>query len=190
VKRLTSAGYPVLAARDPGGTLVGEAIRRLLQKDSGNEPMSPETELFLFLASRAQMVRHVILPALKKGIHVVCDRFADSTTAYQGYGRECDLDTVLMINNFATQGLTPDITILLDVDVNVGFERLEQRHSKNRTQKDRIERETPAFHERVRAGFLELARRRPGRFKVLDTSRPISEVDDEIWKVVRSVIDR
>ncbi len=138
VERMTSEGYPVIAARDPGDTHVGEAIRNLLKQDSGDEPLCPETELFLFLASRAQLVRQVILPALKKGVHVVCDRFADSTAAYQGYGRGCDLKSVLKMNDFAVQGVVPDITILLDIEVSAGLERVELRGAGTGCGKDRI----------------------------------------------------
>ena len=191
MEQMTSAGYPVIAARDPGGTVIGEEIRHVIQQDTGSEPMRPETELFLFMASRAQLVREVILPALGKGTHVVCDRFADSTTAYQGYGRGYDMETIFTINNMAVQDLTPDITILLDIDVKLGFERLKQRHRKNRTQNDRIENEAMAFHERVRSGYLELARRWTDRFHVVDTSSlPISDIKEEIWKAVRYVLDK
>lgn len=189
VERITSAGYPVIAARDPGGTHVGEDIRQLLKQDPGGEPLCAKTELFLFLASRAQLVRQVILPALEKGVHVVCDRFADSTTAYQGYGRESDLESLLRMNDFAVQGVVPDITILLDIDVSAGFERLERRAAGTGTEKDRIEREPLAFHERVRAGYLDLAGRWPERFRRVDASRPTARVDNEIWGEVRRVIE-
>ncbi|MFC1461443.1 dTMP kinase [Verrucomicrobiota bacterium] len=189
VERIMSAGHQVIVARDPGTTDAGEAIRDLLKQDLGNEPLCRETELFLFLAARAQLVRQVILPALKKGVHVVCDRFADSTTAYQGYGRKCDLKNLLKMNDFAVQGLVPDITILLDIDVSDGLKRVERRGAGTGSEKDRIEREEQAFHERVRAGYLDLARRWPDRFRRVDTSRPIDEVKDEVWREVRRVIE-
>ncbi len=188
VERMTSEGYPTVFARDPGDTRVGEAIRCLLIHDAENEPICPETELFLFLASRAQLVKRVVLPALEKGMNVVCDRFADSTTAYQGYGRGCDLNTVLMMNHFAVQGQMPDITILLDIDVNLGFQRLQHRNAKNKSQKDRIEREALAFHEQVRVGYLELAKRWPERIRCINASGEIPEVDDKIWRIVHRVI--
>ena len=189
VARMAQEGFSVIAAREPGGTRVGEAIRKLLQQDAGDEPLGSEGELFLFMASRAQLVQQVILPALEKGIHVVCDRFADSTCAYQGYGRGVDLDRILMINDLAVQGLMPDVTLLLDIPVAVGFERLQVRNADTNAQKDRIERETLAFHERVREGYLDLARRWPDRIRRIDTSGEFVEVNDELWRVVKRVID-
>lgn len=189
VARMAQEGFSVIAARDPGGTRLGEAIRQLLQHDAADEPLSLEPELFLFMASRAQLVQRVILPALEKGIHVVCDRFADSTCAYQGYGRGIDLDRVLAINDLATQGLMPDVTLLLDIPVSVGFERLQVRNADTHAQKDRIEREALAFHERVREGYLALARRWPERIRRIDTSGVFLEVGEDIWKVVKRVID-
>lgn len=189
VEQMQAAGYSVLATREPGGTRMGEGLRRLLQHDDSGEPVSPETELFLFLASRAQLVRQFIQPALTKGIHVVCDRFADSTTAYQGYGRGYDVETILRLNDLATGGLAPDLTFLLDVDVRAGFERLRQRNAQNGASKDRIERETLVFHERVRAGYHQLARRWPARFRVIDVSGPVAEVQTGIWAIVRGMLE-
>jgi dTMP kinase len=188
VAQLQSAGHSVITAREPGGTPVGEAVRRLLQHDEGGEGMAAEAELFLFMASRAQLVRQVILPALAEGICVVCDRFADSTTAYQGYGRGCDVETILALNNLATGGLLPDLTILLDVDVKAGFERLHQRNLSQGLKKDRIERETISFHERVRSGYLELARRWPQRIRVVDAARDEEVVQSDIWELVQHVM--
>lgn len=189
VERITSAGYAVISAREPGGTRLGEALRELLKREVGNEPLCREAELLLFLASRAQLVRQVILPALKRGVHVVCDRFADSTTAYQGYGRQCDIEILLKMNDFAVQGIAPDITILLDVDVSDGFERLKSRDDGTGAEKDRIERESVAFHERVHAGYLDLARRWPDRFRRIDSSRPTAQVQEDVWREVRHVIE-
>ncbi|MBU4199393.1 MAG: dTMP kinase [Verrucomicrobia bacterium] len=189
VARMTQAGFSVIAAREPGGTRLGEAIRKLLQQDAADEPLGSEAELFLFMASRAQLVQQVILPALAKGIHVVCDRFADSTSAYQGYGRGVDLDRILMINDLAVQGLMPDVTLLLDIPVAIGFERLQVRNADANAQKDRIEREALGFHERVRDGYLDLARRWPDRIRRIDTSGVFSEVNEELWRVVKRVID-
>lgn len=190
VERLKAAGRDVLYAREPGGTPTGEAIRQILQYDKAGEPICGETEVLLFAASRAQLVRHVILPALERGADVVCDRFADSTTAYQGYGRGFPIDQMLAINQFAINGAEPDLTVLLDVDVEVGFRRLAQRHQETSSTWDRIEREEKAFHEKVRAGYRELARRWPGRFKVIDAGRSVEAVDEDVWKVVQDVIHR
>ena len=190
VARLAAGNYPVIAVREPGGTRVGEAIRRLLQQDAGDEPLCSEAELFLFMASRAQLVTRVILPALAKGVHVICDRFADSTSAYQGYGRGVDLDRILAINDLAVQGLLPDLTLLLDIPVSAGFERVRARNAGDQSRQDRIESESQAFHERVRAGYLDLARRWPNRIQRIDTSGAAAEVEEEIWRVVKRVIER
>lgn len=190
VARLTAENYPVIAVREPGGTRAGEAIRRLLQQDGGDEPLCSEAELFLFLASRAQLVTLVILPALAKGVHVVCDRFADSTSAYQGYGRGVDLERILAVNDLAVRGLQPDLTLLLDLPVSAGFERVRDRNGGDQSRHDRIERESQAFHERVRAGYLDLARRWPNRFQRIDSSGAVAEVDGEIWRAVKRVIER
>ena len=188
VAQLQEKGCSVIIAREPGGTPVGEAVRRLLQHDAGGEGMAAEAEIFLFMASRAQLVRQVISPALAEGVCVVCDRFADSTTAYQGYARGCDVETILVLNDLATGGLAPDLTILLDVDVKAGFERLHQRNLRQGVQKDRIERETLGFHERVRSGYLELARRWPQRIRVVDAARDEEAVQADIWELAQHVI--
>jgi len=191
--RLESAGRQVLYTREPGGTPTGEAIREVLQYDKAGEPICPETEVLLFAASRAQLVRKVILPALMKGTFVICDRFADSTTAYQGYGRGFPIDQMLAINDFAIGGAVPDITILLDVDLNIGFERLATRKGTQlmlEGQLDRIEREARAFHERVRKGYLELAKRWPERFKIIDARRDENAVEKDVWELICHVLPR
>lgn len=188
VERIAEAGSAVLYAREPGGTPTGEAIRQILQYNKAGEPICAETEVLLFAASRAQLVRRVILPALKSGQHVVCDRFADSTTAYQGYGRGFPMEQMLAINDFAINGATPDITFLLDLEVELGFQRLEERHRATSSTWDRIEREGREFHERVRQGYLDLARRWPERFVVVDARRSIKLVAEDVWLRVRHVI--
>lgn len=189
VKKLEEKGCKVLYAREPGGTPTGEAIRQILQYDKAGEPICPETEVLLFAASRAQLVRHVILPALEKGGHVVCDRFADSTTAYQGYGRGFPIDQMLAINDFAINGARPDVTFLLDVDIETGFKRVEQRRRKTAGRLDRIEREARAFHEKVRNGYLALARRWPDRFVIIDARHGEEEVAADVWGKVSDVLD-
>lgn len=183
-ERLKSLGHEVLITREPGGTPAGEAIRGILQHDQAGEDLCPEAELLLFEASRAQLVRTVILPALGKGIWVLCDRFADSTTAYQGYGRGFDLDTILMLNQSAMGDCVPDLTLLLDIEVRAGRERLSQRNLAQNTTSDRIEREALEFHERVRKGFLELAERWPDRIKVINVMREPDVVAAGIWEQV------
>ncbi len=189
LERLRAAGYPVIAARDPGGTNLGEAIRSLLQQELGDATLATEAELFLFMASRAQLVHQVILPALSKGTHVIADRFADSTCAYQGYGRGFDLDRILMINDLATQGLQPDLTLLLDIPVALGFERVRERSCSSGALPDRIECETLAFHEKVRCGYLDLARRWPERIQRIDTTAPAEEVQESIWRIARHAVE-
>ena len=189
VERMKSAGHRALLVREPGGTRAGETIRGLLGRLDEEEPMCRETELFLFLASRAQLVRQVIIPSLGEGIHVVCDRFADSTTAYQGYGRECDLPLVLKMNDFATCGLAPDLTVLLDIAVADGFARVEGRDAARRGARDRMERESIEFHEKVRRGYLELARLHPERFARVDAFRSQAEVREDVWREARRVLE-
>jgi dTMP kinase len=184
-RRLRKMGRKVLCTREPGGTRTGEAIRNILQHDSAGEPISPTAETLLFEASRAQLVEKVILPALKKGNAVLCDRFTDSTIAYQGYGRGLDVETIIDINSFVTGGLAPDITILLDIDIERGFERLQGRNQRQKTAHDRMEREARTFHKRVRAGFLKLARRWSKRFVVVDANRDAAAVEADVWRAVR-----
>ena len=187
-ERLKSAGHAVLTTREPGGTPTGEAIRGILQHDHAGESICPEAELLLFEASRAQLVQHVILPALKKGVWVICDRFVDSTAAYQGYGRGFDLATVLDINRFAMGTCIPDLTLLLDVETQTGLKRLTVRNREQNTTHDRFEREQVAFHERVRAGYLQLALRWPDRIRVIDGMRDEAAVEEDVWSAVNHAL--
>lgn len=190
IERLRQAGYEVVYTREPGGTELGEAIRGILQHDKIAEPLCPESEVFLFEASRAQLVRRVILPALEEGKIVVSDRFADSTTAYQGYGRGFGPETMITINDFAVGAAVPDVTLLLDVTIATGFQRLAERQRELFEKADRIEREEREFHERVRNGYLELAARWPERFRRIDAARESFEVESEIWNTVQDVLRR
>jgi len=183
-ERLRSEGREVVTMREPGGTPTGEAIREILQHDSGGEPIALETEVLLFAASRAQLVRTVLLPALDRGACVVCDRFSDSTLAYQGYGRGFDLKELIAINGFATDGIQPDVTVLLDLDIATGFERIGKRNAAEHRDRDRFEREEISFHEAVRAGYLELAQRWPERFVVVRSDGAIETVAERIWAAV------
>ncbi|MDD5482229.1 MAG: dTMP kinase [Kiritimatiellae bacterium] len=189
-EKLRTAGHEVAEVREPGGTSIGEVIRRLLSSKAGSEKMCPRTELLLFMASRAQLVQTVILPALRLGKHVVCDRFSDSTAAYQGYARGCSLKLIAAINAFAVQKLAPDLTILLDLDLRAGFKRLHQRNRRQGTEKDRIESENMAFHQRVREGYLDLAKKNPERFCIVNAGRPVTKVQTDIWKAAKNVIER
>lgn len=167
----------VMETREPGGTSVGEKIRRILLSPAGDDP-SVKTELLLFIAARAQLVRDVIAPALESGKWVVCDRFSDATIAYQGYGRGIDVEVVSNLDNFATGGLKPDRTILLDMDVETGIKRAVAGKAEFSTSNsgDRMEKEEVEFHRRVREGYLWLAGREPARIKTISATGPIGDV--------------
>lgn len=188
IQRLRDAGREVVYTREPGGTELGEAIRGILQHDKIKEALTAESEVFLFLASRAQLVRHVILPALAGGKIVVSDRFADSTTAYQGFGRGFPVETMIAMNAFAIGEAIPDVTLLLDVEVSAGFDRIAARQKELFETPDRIEREERAFHERVRNGYLELAQRFPERYRRLDAARDPNAVEVDIWHLVQEAL--
>ena len=179
--RLLANGIPTLLTREPGGTRTGEAIRNLLQHDSSDAEMGHRTEVLLFCASRAQIVEQVIRPALAKGDWVLCDRFTDSTLAYQGFGRGFPLEELQALNRFATGGLTPDLTLLLDISVDESYQRMAQRQA----EVDRIERSERAFHERLRHGYLELAAAAPERFRIIPTACPVEQTCDAIWRTVQ-----
>ncbi len=188
---LVSRGKLCLCTREPGGTTLGEMIRQVLL-EGGREEITSPTELFLYLADRAQHVHEVIRPALASGRLVLCDRFTDSTLAYQGYGRGVDLDMLRRLNQVASHGITPDLTFLLDCPVEVGLSRTAQRlvsQESGKGREDRFEREKMEFHERVRTGFLNLARAEPGRIYLVDASRPIQEIHEEIKKIVDEKLD-
>jgi dTMP kinase len=172
---------PALITHEPGSTLLGQKLRRWLKwtQDSG---ISPLTELLLFNAARSQLVSEVLKPSLDKGKTVICDRYADSTTAYQSYGRGLDREMVIAINNAATSSLTPDLTVLLDISPEAGLAR------KSGQRPDRFEQETVAFHRRVREGYLRLAEAEPQRFLVIDATKDKEEIAQIIWKKVISII--
>ncbi len=180
---LRAEGKTVLETREPGGTRLAELIRGLVREEREDPPVT-RAEVLLFLASRAQVVANVIRPALARGEWVVCDRFSDSTFAYQGYGRGIDVALLKDLNEFATEGLKPDLTILLDVPPEVSRARLEERQSATATSADRIEQAGELFHRRLRDGFLELARQEPSRFVVIDSSGPREEVSKGVMKAV------
>jgi len=188
--KLRAMGRKVVTMREPGGTPVGEAIRHVLQHDGRGAGMSPKTEALLFMASRAHLVQEKILPALEKGACVISDRFGDSTIAYQGFGRRLDVQALIDFNAFVVNGAVPDLTILLDLDVRRGFERLAERNRIKKESPDRIEREQISFHRRVRKGYLALAGKWPGRFRVIDADRDIAAVDQAIWEAVKRKLGR
>ncbi len=168
---LDRLSVPYMLTREPGGTHLGENIRKLLL-DPSYKNMNQRAEVLLYTASRAQLTAEVILPALGAGAWVLADRYTDATLAYQGYGRGLPLNPLRKIQEWATDCLRPDRTVLLDCDVQIAFERRNGRNG----EPDRIERENRSFHEKVRAGYLELARSEPQRFIVLDAARPLDEV--------------
>lgn len=185
VPRLEKLGRQVKVTREPGGTEIGEEIRHLLIRSNGSEPISPEAELLLFAASRAQLVRQVLVPALKKGTIVLSDRFLDSTTVYQGAGRSLSPDPVNQINQFAVGDVLPDLTIVLDVPAEVSMKRVKHRAS---DLPDRIEQENIGFYRIVREGYLLLAKSMPGRFHVIDGTQPQAEIEKDIWRAVKRLI--
>ncbi|HCA78199.1 MAG TPA: dTMP kinase [Bacteroidetes bacterium] len=181
-ERLSRAGSQHLDIRDPGGTAIGERIRSILL-DRAVLNMSEVTELFLFSASRAQLVNEIIKPNLDRGTIVVCDRFYDSTTAYQGLGRGLPLDAIATINRSAAGGLVPDVTFFIDIPVS----EVERRMIQHKTGADRMEMSGRAFYERVRQGYLQLASEAP-RFEVLDGLMGIQDIHERVWKRFESVM--
>ena len=177
---LRNAGYSVTSTREPGGTNTAEAIRKVLLSATTKEPIRPETEALLVLAARSQHVIHFIRPALARGSIVLCDRFADSTFAYQGYGRGLSLSWLRTANRAATGGLMPHLTLLFDLSASVGL----ARRRRTRGTSNRLDRESAQFHGRVRRGFLRLASRSPRRIKVVNANRPVNVVQAEIAGLV------
>jgi dTMP kinase len=179
LSRLRDQGIPVVATHEPGGTPLGDQIRQLvlLREDLD---VGPRTEALLMCTSRAQLVEQVIRPALQRGEVVVCDRFADSTLVYQGAGRGLDMQALASVISFATAGLQPDMTILLDLPVEVGLARKQSQQAGW----NRFEDEALAFHSRVREGYLTLAHNEPERWHCFDGSRPADSLAEEIWRVI------
>jgi dTMP kinase len=170
---------PFLVTREPGGTPIGETIRELLQFAPHNSGMTAETEVLLFEASRSQLVREVIKPALERGMCVIADRFFHSTTVYQGAARRLDPEMIERLNAFAVGDCVPDITFVLDVDSATAESRMQKRR-----RLDRMEQEPPEFYERVRRGYRDLAAREPKRVMLIDGSRAKAVIEREIWKIL------
>ncbi|MGH2454536.1 MAG: dTMP kinase [bacterium] len=187
---LRSRGLEVLYTREPGGTPIGERIRGVLL-DEAHREMAAETEMLLFAASRAQFVREIVQPALERGVTVLSDRYVDASLAYQGYGRGLDVAVVRWVNEVATGGLLPDLTILLDVDPAEGLTRARRGKEDGGGRGDRLEQEELAFYQRVREGFLRLAAESPHRFAVVDASGAVEAVRRRIVETVdRFLTDR
>lgn len=176
--KLEERGEDVLVTREPGGTDIGEDIRHLLKHNNNGDQMCPETELLLFAASRAQLVRQVIVPALAEGKIVLCDRFLDSTTVYQGVARQLSSEPVHVINAFAVGDMQPDLTVILDIPAEVGFKRIKHRAS---DLPDRMEKENIEFYKLVREGYLVLADSLPERFTVINGDRSPDDIATEVW---------
>ena len=179
--RLERSGIPHLLTREPGGTPIGETIRELLQFAPHNSAMTAETELLLFEASRSQLVRETIKPALERGLCVIADRFFDSTTVYQGAARKLDCEMVERLNAFVVGDCIPDITFVLDVDAATAASRMQKPRKA-----DRMEQQPAEFYERVREAYRELAKRDPNRVVLIDGSRTADQIENEIWEMLCS----
>jgi len=168
---LQERGYPVFLTREPGGTGIGDQIRKVLHSLENTE-MLPQTEILLYSASRAQLVGQIIRPHLARGEIVLCDRYADSTLAYQGYGHGLDLQVLQVITTFATGGLKPDLTIYLDIDVEEGLRRKLAAHQAGEAEWNRMDQQEIAFHRRVRQGYLQMVAAEPERWAVIEAAQP------------------
>ncbi len=175
---LRDAGFEVISTREPGGTAIGDQVRKVLF-DLKNQQMHPRTEILLFQASRAQHVEQVIRPSLAAGKLVICDRYIDSTIAYQGYGHQMDLDELETIVTYATGGLKPDLTLLFDVDVETGLKRRDMGGDWNRLDAYEL-----GFHRRVRKGYIEMVRKEPHRWRTIDASQPPETVQQELRRIL------
>jgi dTMP kinase len=182
-RQLNRLAIPAILIHEPGSTVLGEKLTRLL-KWARSTSISPMTELMLFNASRAQLLDEVVRPALQTGKIVICDRYTDSTIAYQGYGRRVDIETIRKVNSLATGTLKPDLTVLLDISPEAGFAR------KTGQEPDRFEKEDRVFHRRVRAGYLKLAEEEPRRWLVIDAALPKEKIKQMIWQKVSSLIEK
>ena len=181
---LTHAHYHILVLREPGGTEIGEKIRTILldKKISG---MTNVAELFLFSASRSQLVEEVVKPALEGKLVVLCDRFYDSLTAYQGWGKGVSLDTVRVVNHCASSGLVPDLTFFLDIPVL----EVERRMRRSKTSRDRMESNGVGFYERAREGYLDIAEKE-SRFRIVDGLQPVETIQEAIWNTVSALLPK
>lgn len=183
-ERLTSEGLPVLLFREPGGTEISEKVREVLL-DTNHNKMVSATEVLLYAAARAQLVAEKVIPHLKNGGIVICDRYYDSTTAYQGYARRIDLDFIRSLNKFVSQNVEPDLTFLLDLQP----EKALKRTTLSGSSLDRLEQEDLKFHQKVREGYLNIARLEPHRFIIVNGDRPINVIQEEIFKHTKSRLE-
>ncbi len=176
---LTSRGYEIVVTREPGGKGLGEKLREILLNYDGE--VSDRCEAFLYLADRAQNIDTIIKPAINSGKIVLCDRHTDSSVAYQGYGREQNIDNINMLNELAVNGVHPDLTIVFDIDTETSMARVG-------AEKDRLESAGIEFHKRVRNGYLEIAKKNPQRIKVVDASQTIEDVQRDVIKIIEGVL--
>jgi dTMP kinase len=183
-ERFVEKGYEVVLTQEPGGTVIGNKIREILLQIEHGE-MSYMTELLLYNAARAQHLSEKILPALNKGRIVITDRFTDSTVAYQGYGRGIDMQLIMSINNIATEGMKPHLTILFDLDIETGLKR-----NKGINKVDRLELEDIEFHKKVREGYLKIAEAEIERIKIVNASLPLKNVSEKVWEIVRWLLEK
>lgn len=184
--RLESLGYQIEMTREPGGTLISEQIREVIL-DKKNTMIDPRTEALLYAASRRQHLVEKIWPSLKQGKIVFCDRYLDSSLAYQGYARGLGIQEILNVNNYATEGTFPDITFLFDIDPKIGLERI----NKNKDREvNRLDEEKLSFHQKVREGYLLLSKKFPDRYIVLDASKPLEEVSSKVFEEIIKKLGR
>ncbi len=183
VEKLKSRGLTVLVVREPGGTAISEKIRQILL-DKSHAEMHPRTEILLYSAARSQLVHQAILPALEAGHYVIADRYYDSTTAYQGYGRNLDIEMVQKLNEFATSNLKPYRTFFIDISPEEAERR---RIEKQKLEKDRMESEDIEFYRRIRNGFLSISKKEPQRFIIINGERSIEEIAADIWQQIRRI---
>ena len=184
---LRRRGYQVFCTREPGGTAMGDQIRQVLH-DIRHTEMASRTEILLYSASRAQLVQQIILPHLAQGEVVLCDRYADSTYAYQGYGRQLDFEALRFITHFATQGLKPNLTIYLDLDVHEGLRRKAVASATGQGEWNRMDQLELAFHQRVRAGYLEMAQAEPERWLIVEAMASIDEINRIICERLEPIL--
>jgi dTMP kinase len=187
-ERLRKMGRRVRAVREPGGTLIGEEIRHTLKHSHANQAMTPEAELLLMNASRAQLVREIIRPALDNGEIVLCDRFYDSTVAYQGYGRQMDLHAVNAVINLAVGSTRPDLTLLLVIPQSISEQRLAARQLSQPVARDRFEEADAAFFTRVMQGYEAIAQRETARVQKIDGTGDVARIHEDVWKAIQKLL--
>lgn len=186
-QRLRAAGHDVLLTREPGGTAIGDQIRAILH-DLHNTEMTALAEFLLYSASRAQLVRQVIRPHLERGGTVLCDRFADSSMAYQGYGRQLDLDWIRQVTRLVTEGLMPHFTVYLDLPAEIGLARKQAAFVAQQGERNRLDMQPLAFYQRVRDGYLHMAHAEPQRWLVIDATQSIDQVEQDIWERLQQAL--